>query len=87
METLVYRGYIDFACNKATIPHFTKEKLSNVPFPVFSFDEQKNIADYLDEMCAQIDQLIADKESLICDLDAYKKSLIFEVVTGKRKVV
>jgi type I restriction enzyme S subunit len=87
LESLVRRGYIDFVCNKATIPHFTKEKLSNVPFPVFTLNEQQNVADYLDNRCAQIDSLIAEKETLISDLEAYKKSLIFEVVTGKRKVV
>ena len=36
---------------------------------------------------ATINGLIAEKEALVTDLDAYKKSLIFEVVTGKRKVV
>ena len=87
LESLVHRGYIDFVCNKATIPHFTKEKLSNVPFPVFGLQEQRRVADYLDARCAQIDSLIIEKEILISDLEAYKKSLIFEVVTGKRKVV
>jgi type I restriction enzyme S subunit len=48
--------------------------------------EQKAIADYLDEKCAAIDALVAEKEALIADLEAYKKSLIFEVVTGKREV-
>lgn len=87
LELLVYRGYIEFVCNKATIPHFTKEKLSEAPFPVFSLKEQANIADYLENRCRQIDVLIFEKNTLISDLEAYKKSLIFEVVTGKRKVV
>ena len=51
------------------------------------FDEQKEIASYLDEKCKQIDSLISEKQSLIKDLEAYKKSLIYEVVTGKRRVV
>lgn len=87
LELLVYRGYIEFVCNKATIPHFTKEKLSEAPFPVFSLKEQANIADYLENRCRQIDVLIFEKNTLISDLEAYKKSLIFEVATGKRKVV
>ena len=45
------------------------------------------IADYLDERIAQMDALISEKQSLIDDLQAYKKSLIYEVVTGKRRVV
>lgn len=49
--------------------------------------EQENIIMFLGNKCKQIDSLIAEKESLINDLEAYKKSLIYEVVTGKRKVV
>lgn len=87
LETLVGRGYIDFACNKATIPHFTKEKLSAVPFPVFDCDTQARIVDFLDSKCGKIDDLIFQKQSLIDDLESYKKSLIYEVVTGKRRVI
>ncbi len=47
---------------------------------------RKAIASYLDTRCAEIDGLIAEKEGLIEDLEAYKKSLIFECVTGKRRV-
>lgn len=48
--------------------------------------EQKEIANYLDAKCAEIDKLIAKKEQLVKELDSYKKSLIYEVVTGKREV-
>lgn len=48
--------------------------------------EQKEIADYLDIKCAEIDRLIAKKEQLVKELESYKKSLIYEVVTGKREV-
>ncbi len=48
--------------------------------------EQTAIAAYLDEKCAAIDGIIAEKESLSAELEAYKKSLIFETVTGKRRV-
>ena len=49
--------------------------------------EQENIIMFLGNKCKQIDSLISEKESLINDLEAYKKSLIYEVVTGKRRVV
>ena len=49
--------------------------------------EQDEIVRYLDEQLPRYDSLIAEKESLINDLEAYKKSLIYEVVTGKRRVV
>ncbi|MCH4193384.1 MAG: restriction endonuclease subunit S [Butyrivibrio sp.] len=49
-------------------------------------EEQKQIADFIDEKSAKIDELIARREVLISKLTAYKKSLIYEVVTGKREV-
>ena len=52
-----------------------------------TLDEQIEIVKFLDKRIAEIDSLIAEKESLINDLEAYKKSLIYEVVTGKRRVV
>ena len=51
-----------------------------------TLQEQKEIADYLDAKCAEIDKLIAKKEQLVKELESYKKSLIYEVVTGKREV-
>lgn len=50
-------------------------------------DEQKEIADYLDNKCAQIEELISAKQSQIETLESYKKSLIYEYVTGKKEVV
>ena len=52
-----------------------------------TLDEQIEIVKNLDKRTAEIDSLIAEKESLIKDLESYKKSLIYEVVTGKRRVV
>lgn len=50
-------------------------------------NEQQVIVNYLDEAVKNMDSLISEKESLINDLEEYKKSLIYEVVTGKRRVV
>lgn len=80
-------GYIDFICNKATIPHFTKEKFSKSIFILAPLREQQAIADYLDTKCSQIDTIITGKQKLLEKLTAYKKSLIYECVTGKREVV
>lgn len=49
-------------------------------------EEQQEIADYLDSKCSEIEQIIADKKSQIETLDNYKKSLIFEYVTGKKEI-
>lgn len=48
--------------------------------------EQQQIADYLDSKCAEIDSLIADKKRQLDILADYKKSLIYEYVTGKKEV-
>ena len=55
-----------------------------IPFPTIS--EQQSITDYLDRKCSEIDELISIKQQKIEKLKDYKKSLIFECVTGKRKV-
>lgn len=55
--------------------------------PVPPLDEQQGIADYLDNKCAEIEQINADKKLQIETLDGYKKSLIYEYVTGKKEVV
>lgn len=59
-----------------------------VQVPLFEppLEEQKEIADYLNAKCTEIDGLIAKKEQLVKELEGYKKSLIYEVVTGKREV-
>jgi type I restriction enzyme S subunit len=49
--------------------------------------EQQKVVSYLEDRCGKLNSLISEKESLINDLEAYKKSLIYEVVTGKRRVV
>lgn len=49
-------------------------------------DEQKEIADYLDRTCSEIDTLIAKKEQYLVELENYKKALIYEYVTGKKEV-
>ena len=61
--------------------------LFNIRICLPNVDEQIKIVEYVDNNVDLFDSLIAEKESLIHDLEAYKKSLIYEVVTGKRKVV
>ena len=63
-----------------------RESLENTLILLPPISEQKNIAAYLDEMCSEIDATIADKQKQLETLDEYKKSLIFEYVTGKKEV-
>ena len=62
------------------------DAIRNTPIPYAPLKEQKEIVAYLDAKCAEIDGLIAKKEQLVKELESYKKSLIYEVVTGKREV-
>lgn len=86
IQLLVKSQYIDVVCNKATIPHFTKDKLLTMPYLVFPINEQQEICNYLDKKCSEIDTLISKKEQFINELESYKKSLIYEYVTGKKEV-
>lgn len=62
-------------------------EMKRISIPLPPIDEQQEIADYLDNKCAEIEQIIADKKLQIETLDGYKKSLIYEYVTGKKEVV
>ena len=62
------------------------DQFRSIKVVVPPLEEQKEIVGYLDAKCAEIDGLIAKKEQLVKELESYKKSLIYEVVTGKREV-
>ena len=57
-----------------------------VPLFIIPLDEQQRIADYLNKKCSKIDSIIQKKQELLANLDTYKKSLIYEYVTGKKEV-
>ena len=61
--------------------------IGNIPIVIPNVKSQKEIVRSLHKNLADINALISEEQSLIEDLEAYKKSLIYEVVTGKRKVV
>lgn len=77
--------YNDFITGSAQ-PKLSQENLSKVKVCVPPLTEQQAIADYLDEKCAEIDELIAIKQQKIEALKEYKKSVIFEYVTGKKEI-
>lgn len=58
----------------------------NFTIPVPPIEEQEEIAQYLDVKCGEIDKIITEKEALVSELENYKKSLIYEYVTGKKEV-
>ena len=72
--------------NGTTIPHFDSGILLNREYPVPPYSEQQAIANYLDAKCSEIDKAIVNIDKQIDALNRLKRSLINEVVTGKRKV-
>lgn len=62
-------------------------KLAELLYPLPPIDEQNNIVNYIDEQIARTNDIIEDKKSQIETLDGYKKSLIYEYVTGKKEVI
>lgn len=75
-----------YASDAAAQPGLAVGAIKDLYVPLTPTIEQEAIVDYLDRKCSAIDEIIAEKEALISDMEAYKKSLIFETVTGKRKV-
>ena len=71
---------------KSTQLNLNIDRVKETFIPVtLSVNEQCEIENYLESKCAEIDGLIAKKEQLVKELESYKKSLIYEVVTGKRE--
>ncbi len=62
------------------------ERFNNFQIPVPPAKEQEQIAKYLDEKCIEIENIILDKQQQLETLEQYKKSLIYEYVTGKKEV-
>lgn len=71
---------------KSTVDSIRLPMLLDFPIIVYPYDLQKEIVSFLDKKVAEIDAIIIKKQNIIQKLDAYKKSLIFECVTGKRLV-
>lgn len=86
MQGVGYENWKSSIAVSATIQNIGADKYNEYQLPLPSLPEQRAIAAYLDWKCAAIDRVVAEKEGLIADLEQYKKSLIFECVTGKREV-
>ena len=86
LQTPLIKYQVELIVSGGTIPTMSQEKMECWKIILPPLSEQQAIADYLDKKCSAIDAMIAEKEALIAELEAYKKSLIFEVVTGKWEV-
>lgn len=85
LSSLFY-NIIDSANSKSTVDSVRLPMLAEFPVCIPSDLEQQSIADYLDQKCSEIDELISIKQQKIEKLKDYKKSLIFECVTGKKSI-
>lgn len=72
--------------DRVKMPKINQEELGEIKVVVPSQQEMLTIADYLDSKCSEIDALLQNYEDQIATLEEYKKSLIYEYVTGKKEV-
>lgn len=87
LQSPSYQTQVELGWTYGTQQNIGMRTLETLKLCIPSIEEQKQIVNYLDGICSEIDILISEKEALVSDLEAYKRSLIFETVTGKRKVV
>jgi len=73
--------YIDILCNKATIAHYTAEKVENSPLFIPSDEEAEEIANFLDHETGEIDTLIEKQQQLIKLLKEKRQAVISHAVT------
>ena len=85
-ESAIFQNYISRIKNGMGVPHLTQGNLKNIMVVIPPYCEQEAIVAYLDDKCSNLDSIILKKQALIDKLTEYKKSLIYEVVTGKKEV-
>ena len=91
--------YLEYFCKSNLFTEYVSANSYGISYPAINasslvafhiieplIEEQQQIADYLDKKCEEIDKLIAIKQQKIETLTEYKKSLIYEYVTGKKQV-
>lgn len=82
-----HRSFLVKEMNLVTRASLGQSLLKSMFVLLPGMNEQYEIAEYLDSKCNEIDNIISRKQQLITELEAYKKSLIYEYVTGKKEVV
>ncbi len=90
LQGLAYRNVYKAITNgvrQNTSDYRSWDKAGAIEIAIPIYDEQCEIVYFLDKKCSEIDNLIAKKEQIITELESYKKSLIYEYVTGKKEVI
>ena len=86
LQSTVFSNFVLLLYNGMGVPHLTQEVLSKIKMTMPPSMEQMTIADFLDTKCSEIDACISTKKEQLSTLESYKKSLIYEYVTGKKEV-
>lgn len=86
LDSKYVQGQKSFGKSKLKVVHISSREISGLLIALPQKEEQKEIADYLDKKCTAIDTVIEQKQNLIEKLTEYKKSLIYECVTGKKEI-
>lgn len=71
----------------SSMQNISQSQYGNIFITIPSIEEQSEITKYLDEKCSSVDALIAKKQQYLAEIESYKKSLIYEYVTGKKEVI
>lgn len=87
LQSDYYQKQVELGWTYGTQQNIGMRTLETLKISLPPLDEQKMIVEYLEKKCGYIDDLIAEKEAVVGDLTLYKRSIIHEAVTGKRKVV
>lgn len=81
-----YSSLANITARGSTMSRISRTQLGQFFVPIPTYDEQKLIANYLDRQCEKINAIISKKQKQLLDIKQYKSSLIYEYVTGKKRV-
>lgn len=86
LKSSIVQEQLNLFMNGAGLKRVSVENNKKLNITIPPIEEQQQIADYLDKKCSEIDKAISDKEKVIEKFTEYKKSLIYECVTGKKEI-
>lgn len=82
-ESIPYKNWKDMIFTQATIQNIGADKYSELIVPICSIEEQTSVVSKLDEISVQITKMTESQRSIITKLEEYRKSIIYNAVTGK----
>ena len=85
LQSAGFQKQVEFGWSFGTQQNIGMRVLEQLKIALPSIAEQKEIVKLLDTRCSSLDQIVADKENLLGELESYKKSIIYEYVTGKKE--